>query len=585
MLERAGSAASITSGTSSSAGGTDSADFDYQATNQKSIQRVERLSRKHNRALTPTEIVRVELEFNSLNYTLMPMSKGLFVQIVCLCPAKTAEMLLSRLVTLGIGRRHNTSVNLFNPTVSRTGRDKAGLGAGKPGGGSGDDDDDEADGDEGRMQAFMDSMRARLMVSQVYRSVMDKGRWTFDFVCFLVCATIIAAVGLATNSSVMTVASMLLSPYMGPILALTFSWRLGRVKAVLRCAYNTLLATGIIFLTGFVMLFVLIGPLLLLGVKAFPTQEMTDRGQHASLLFGIIVASASAYGVSVSVLQGDHSANVGVAISASLLPPVVNSGMLLAYCLMAAFRPPTLVSPAAAAAANATSAGSLNPPDCVYRHFDQFEFAPVYVCSVTSELLIMSAQSMVLCLLNIILIVLCSYFWLALKEVAPDRTERSDANREFFSHDIRFARENDDCLHGDSRTQLQSEYAAFRKVISGENIVEKFTETLGGVMSDTNYRTICANSNADPLAVDPSSAKRFARTLSVRQRRNLASVEARGAAANSAPSAKLRPFQLQQEPSGASSSGASISLDLVDPASPTGKKHGRFSVKPTTSAV
>uniref|UniRef100_A0A1I8IJ21 Guanylate cyclase domain-containing protein n=1 Tax=Macrostomum lignano TaxID=282301 RepID=A0A1I8IJ21_9PLAT len=151
-----------------------------------------------------TTIVRVELEFNSLNYTLMPMSKGLFVQIVCLCPAKTAEMLLSRLVTLGIGRRHNTSVNLFNPTVSRTGRDKAGLGAGKPGGGSGDDDDDEADGDEGRMQAFMDSMRARLMVSQVYRSVMDKGRWTFDFVCFLVCATIIAAVGLATNSSVMT---------------------------------------------------------------------------------------------------------------------------------------------------------------------------------------------------------------------------------------------------------------------------------------------------------------------------------------------------------------------------------------------
>jgi len=56
------------------------------------------------------------------------------------------------------------------------------------------------------------------------------------------------------------------------------------------------------------------------------------RKPHASatrtgLLTGIAVAIPSGMGVCLSILGGNTSSLVGVAISASLLPPAVNAGM------------------------------------------------------------------------------------------------------------------------------------------------------------------------------------------------------------------------------------------------------------------
>lgn len=45
---------------------------------------------------------------------------------------------------------------------------------------------------------------------------------TFDYLSLLIIASTIAGVGLAVNSTVSIVASMLVSPIMGPVLALTF---------------------------------------------------------------------------------------------------------------------------------------------------------------------------------------------------------------------------------------------------------------------------------------------------------------------------------------------------------------------------
>ena len=62
--------------------------------------------------------------------------------------------------------------------------------------------------------------------------------------------------------------------------------------------------------------------------RHWPTAEMSIRGEWENFFVGIPVAFFSGLGVAVSLLDEQSSSLVGVAISASLLPPAVNSGVL-----------------------------------------------------------------------------------------------------------------------------------------------------------------------------------------------------------------------------------------------------------------
>jgi hypothetical protein len=59
----------------------------------------------------------------------------------------------------------------------------------------------------------------------------------------------------------------------------------------------------------------------------FPTSEMSARTGKLTLLTGMVIAVASGGGVALSVLPENSSGLVGVAISAALLPPMVNAGL------------------------------------------------------------------------------------------------------------------------------------------------------------------------------------------------------------------------------------------------------------------
>jgi hypothetical protein len=64
------------------------------------------------------------------------------------------------------------------------------------------------------------------------------------------------------------------------------------------------------------------------------TDEMVGRGDFHNFLVGIVFALASGIVVGNGASSGGTNALVGVAISASLLPPVVNSGMCVSYALL-----------------------------------------------------------------------------------------------------------------------------------------------------------------------------------------------------------------------------------------------------------
>ena len=72
---------------------------------------------------------------------------------------------------------------------------------------------------EEKMDKFYSSIKSRLLVSEVIARIRAGAEFSFDFLLLLLLAGTIAFFGLMENSSVVLVASMLVSPLMGPILA------------------------------------------------------------------------------------------------------------------------------------------------------------------------------------------------------------------------------------------------------------------------------------------------------------------------------------------------------------------------------
>ena len=121
---------------------------------------------------------------------------------------------------------------------------------------------------------------------------------------------------------------------MGPILAGIFGWAL-MDKQLMRLGIKVeLFSLFICILIGF-----LIGAIFCLicpddeGIKQFPTVEMIQRCETRSLVVGFLVAIPSGVAVALGVLGGNFGSLVGVAISASLLPPAVNAGILWSSAL------------------------------------------------------------------------------------------------------------------------------------------------------------------------------------------------------------------------------------------------------------
>lgn len=100
---------------------------------------------------------------------------------------------------------------------------------------------------------FKKSVRARLMVHQVVASIRAATTLTFDFVILLSLASMLAAFGLLEDSSVIIVASMLVSPLMNPILGIVFGLSI-REHSLWKRGFRNELTGLIICLTwGFIL--------------------------------------------------------------------------------------------------------------------------------------------------------------------------------------------------------------------------------------------------------------------------------------------------------------------------------------------
>ena len=179
---------------------------------------------------------------------------------------------------------------------------------------------------------FFASIQARLVVEQVVEGVRNAATFSFDYLCLVIVASMLAAVGLASNNTVVIVASMLVSPIMGPILAITFGTMVENKELVHMGLINEAISLLICIFVGFVIAWIFIA-CDAHNEWTWPTAEMGGRGTIVGILTGIAIATPSGVGVALSILSNNTSSLVGVAISASLLPPAVNAGMMWAYAI------------------------------------------------------------------------------------------------------------------------------------------------------------------------------------------------------------------------------------------------------------
>ncbi|GAB5355974.1 hypothetical protein AAMO2058_000251200 [Amorphochlora amoebiformis] len=170
-----------------------------------------------------------------------------------------------------------------------------------------------------------------LVGDRILENIRSGSALTIDFVLLTVVASLLAGVALAVDNTVVIVASMLVSPLMGPILAMTFSITNSVFNGLFFPALMVeILALAICIICGFVVgaLFAPWGDRL-----SWPNSEMAGRGHVNGLFIGIGIAVPSGLGVALGLISNNVASLVGVAISASLLPPAVNCGMCWAYAM------------------------------------------------------------------------------------------------------------------------------------------------------------------------------------------------------------------------------------------------------------
>lgn len=280
---------------------------------------------------------------------------------------------------------------------------------------------------------FVQSIKSRLAVAQVVEGVRESAVLSFDFIMFVLLAGMLAALGLVENSSVVLVASMLVSPMMGPILAGTFGTVI-QDRTLQRLGVKTELI-GLALCLSFGFVFGIIYSSVVNWDDGFWLKdEMVARGQLRSLWVGVLIALPSGAGVALSVLGGNVGSLVGVAISASLLPPVVNSGLLWAAALtkFVEFQ-------------ISGNSSVLEAPST---------YSVSYSTNMAEEALLLGGVSLCLTLLNIFCIVMMGIIVLKIKEVAPDK--ETPNTRRFWSHDIREVRNYNRTLTGKEAKSLIS---------------------------------------------------------------------------------------------------------------------------------
>lgn len=159
-------------------------------------------------------------------------------------------------------------------------------------------------------------------VLSLRQKFVDGSHTTFEFYTYVVNASLISAIGLITDNSGVVIASMLISPIMNFVLAFALGVLFKDAVLLRNGVKGMMISLVVCVATG-----VLAGFLYHDRLKL--TNEMMVRTEGDNLYWSLMIAFFSGLSASASIIDENINNMVGVAISTSILPPLVNFGILL----------------------------------------------------------------------------------------------------------------------------------------------------------------------------------------------------------------------------------------------------------------
>uniref|UniRef100_A0A7S1KTP6 DUF389 domain-containing protein n=1 Tax=Percolomonas cosmopolitus TaxID=63605 RepID=A0A7S1KTP6_9EUKA len=174
-----------------------------------------------------------------------------------------------------------------------------------------------------------------LPLRMIQSTVSSGSGLSVDYCLYIIVAAALAGIGLATDNPVTIVASMLVSPLMVPLSGLCFGILMFDWMLILKSLISEAVGILLCLIMGIFVAFLTVP--MVGDQKSFTSQfrwpgdQMIGRGTPEALFTGLFVAIPSGVGVPLSLVAGNVSSLVGVAISAALLPPIVCCGMNLVY--------------------------------------------------------------------------------------------------------------------------------------------------------------------------------------------------------------------------------------------------------------
>ncbi|MHA7859204.1 MAG: TIGR00341 family protein [Henriciella sp.] len=163
------------------------------------------------------------------------------------------------------------------------------------------------------------TQRKMALREEIYQDVKSDATLDRDFLIFVVLSTIVAAIGLHSNSVAGVIGAMVIAPLLGPILGLSLGAALGD-RNLLFGAVKTLIV-GIAVALACAVLISFILPV------DFESRELMSRAEVR--LDGMALAIAAGAAAALSLTRGANSTLVGVMVAAALLPPGAAVGLFL----------------------------------------------------------------------------------------------------------------------------------------------------------------------------------------------------------------------------------------------------------------
>ncbi|MCD6492069.1 MAG: TIGR00341 family protein [Candidatus Njordarchaeia archaeon] len=158
---------------------------------------------------------------------------------------------------------------------------------------------------------------------EILSDFQEKAELTGNYVLSGISASVLATLGLLTDNIIITIASMIIAPYFGPMIGTSLGIVLNIDELRRESLKSEIIGLGLSVLTGFIFSMIL--------PYTIPTSRMLaiSNPTYIDIIFAIMAGLAAA----ISVVNVEATALVGVAIAASIVPPASNIGIGFAFLL------------------------------------------------------------------------------------------------------------------------------------------------------------------------------------------------------------------------------------------------------------